>query len=61
VFFIYKLFLVAEQNTMNSTHTTHERFKSHFPDPHSIVVALHAKSISHALEQADIALTNGAD
>lgn len=46
---------------MDRLHTTHEKFKLHFPNPHSIVVAIHAKSIAHALEQSEIALQNGAD
>lgn len=37
-----------------------EKFKSAFPDNHSLIVALHSRSIAHALEGAEIALTNGA-
>lgn len=37
-----------------------ERFKSAFPDNHNLIVALHSKSLEHALEGADIAISNGA-
>lgn len=37
-----------------------EKFKSVFPDNHSLVVALHSRSIAHALEWAEIALSNWA-
>jgi hypothetical protein len=37
-----------------------EKFETHFPNPHNLVVSLHAKSLQHALETTDIAFTNGA-
>lgn len=41
-------------------HNSIEKFKSIFPDKHSLIVSLHSKSISHALEWAEIAITNWA-
>lgn len=37
-----------------------EKFKQIFPDTHSLIVALHPKSVAHALEGAQIAIENGA-
>lgn len=37
-----------------------EKFKQAFPDEHSLVVALHARDLKHALEWTKIAIDNGA-
>lgn len=41
--------------------TASEKFKKYFPNPHNVIIALHAKSLQHALETTDIALSNGAE
>lgn len=38
-----------------------EKFHRHFPNPHSLFIALHAKNLQDALTRAEVAYDNGAD
>jgi hypothetical protein len=38
-----------------------EKFESHFPKPHSIVIQMHTQSLNKVFETAKIAFENGVD